>query len=134
MAKENQDSSQKSNNYIGAFFCSLIGVIAGFYTIKFLISHGYNSVGPIGFFVGIFSLVFIKRRSNLFGIWCLILALSTSLYAELHFFHSSLSINAFLQNLSELPFKTKATIVFCALVAFYFGRGRDKKSKDSSDE
>lgn len=134
MAKKNSDNAQKSNNYIGAFFSSIIGVIAGVYAVKYIISHGYNSVGPIGFFCGIFSLIFIRRRSNLFGFWCLILALMASLYAELYFFHRHLTINAFLENVPNLPPKTLASIAFGTFVAFYFGRGRDKKIKDSGDE
>lgn len=134
MAKDNSESSQKSNNYIGAILSSIVGVVAGVFAVKYLISQGYNSVGPIGLFCGLFSLIFIRRRSNLFGIWCLILALTASLYAELYFFHHSLSINEFLQNLSDLPLKTLGSIAFGTLVAFYFGRGRDSKSKESSQD
>lgn len=134
MSKNKSDNSQKSNNYIGAFFSSIIGVVAGVYAIKYIYSQGFNSVAPIGFFCGLFSLIFIRSRSNLFGLWCLILALTTSLYAELYFFHPKITINAFLENLSGLPLKTLGSIAFGTLIAFYFGRGRDKKSKESSQD
>ena len=123
-AEKKKESNQKSNSYFFAFLASIVGCIVGIIAVKYLRDYDYKSVGPIGLFCGLFSLIFIRKRTNLFGIWCLILAFFVSVRTEFIMFSSKQTLNEFLQNWQNISPKSMASILFGTFVAFYFGRGK----------
>lgn len=127
-AKKKSGSKKKSNKIFLAFIASIAGCIAGFFLVQFLMKKDYHAIIIVGPCCGFASLIFMRVRNNMFGIWCLLISLAATLLAENSLpAHATKSFNYFFSHLGELGPKTLASIVMGPLIAFYFGRGPKDK-------
>ena len=136
MAKEKKaESKKKSNKILFAFIASIVGCIIGYFIVKYLFqnglsifSKGTDSIIIIGPCCGFASLIFMRVRNSFFGIWCFLIALFVTLFAEIFIVRPKTeSINFFFEHLKDLDPKVLASIVVGPFIAFYFGRGPKEK-------
>ena len=135
MAKEKKpESKKKSNKILLAFVASIVGCFVVYFTVKYLyqnglsfISKGTDAIIIIGPCCGFASLIFMRVRNSFFGIWCFLISLFFTLYAEAFLFHPDKSLNSFFGHLKDLEIKVLISIVVGPFIAFYFGRGPKEK-------
>ncbi len=98
-----------------------LGSIVGFLVFRWLWSQGFYAIALPGFFVGFLAGAFLRRRSKVVEVLCVLLALIMGLFCEWYFFPFSLdkSLIYFLSHLHLLKSITWIMIVLGVFMGYY---------------
>ena len=105
----------------------LLGGCLGFFLFSLIAREGFYAIAPPGALVGLGCGCLSGRKSLLLGILCAVLGLLVGIVAEWRSapFVKDSGFSFFLLHLHKLSPVTQILISLGALLAFWFGRGRE---------
>ncbi len=110
-----------SVNMVSGVIGACLGSVVGFLAFRWLLSQGFYAIALPGFFVGFFAGSFLRRRSKIVEILCILLALIMGLFCEWYFFpfSSHKSLFYFLSHLHLLKSITWIMIILGVFMGYY---------------
>ena len=112
--------SNRLNIVLGVIGACL-GSVVGFIGYRWLLSQGFYAIALPGFFIGVFAGAFLRRRSKIVEILCILLALIMGLFCEWYFspFSSDKSLTYFISHLHLLKSITWIMIFLGVFMGYY---------------
>jgi hypothetical protein len=108
------------------------GGVLGYFAFVWLLEQGFYGMMLPGGFLGIGCGLLSRHDSTARGALCGLAGLALGLFAEWqNVFLQDYSFPSFLQNLHQLPKWSMVMIIGGGLLAFWFGRGQFRMTRDA---
>ena len=101
---------------------AILGGVAGFYTFRWLLDHGFYGLIIPGAFLGLGSSLLARHPSTARGVFCGVAALVLSLFTDWYFTITKDSFTQFVQNGKNFSSVTLLMVAIGTLAAFWIGK------------